>query len=127
VLADVVPSKTATSHDRAATRAETDLTTPRHRPPQPASPRRRKIATSVERVDICEDVRRCALADRGSYWLSYAPLMLVFTRKTGQSVQASDATVVGRLRDLTARLGAEHPTVHRLAIGSRRHVTALLH
>jgi hypothetical protein len=66
------------------------------------------------------------LADRGSYWLSYAPLMLIFTRKIGQSVQASDATVVGRLRDLTARLGAEHPTVHRLAIGSRRHVTALM-
>jgi MgtE intracellular N domain len=52
--------------------------------------------------------------------------MLVFTRETGQSVQASDATVVGRLRDLTARLGVGHPTVHRLAIGARGHVTHLV-
>jgi hypothetical protein len=52
--------------------------------------------------------------------------MLVFTRETGQSVQAADATFVGRLRDLTARLGVERPTVHRLVIGSRRQVTHLV-
>ena len=52
--------------------------------------------------------------------------MLVFTRETGQSVQAADGTVVGQLRDLTVRLGVEHPTVHRLAIGSRRRLSHLL-
>jgi hypothetical protein len=52
--------------------------------------------------------------------------MLVFTRTTGQPVQAADGTVVGRLRDLTARLGAEHPTVHRLAVGTRRNLTHLV-
>jgi hypothetical protein len=52
--------------------------------------------------------------------------MLLFTRETGQPVRVADATVVGRLRDLIVRLGAEHPTVHRLAIGSRRHVTHLV-
>lgn len=52
--------------------------------------------------------------------------MLVLTREVGQSVRAADGIVVGRLRDLTARLGVEHPPVHRLAIGSRRHLSHLL-
>lgn len=52
--------------------------------------------------------------------------MLLFTRETGQSVRAADGTVVGQLRDLTARLGEAHPTVHRLAIGSRRRLSHLL-
>src|SRR6266545_362675 len=52
--------------------------------------------------------------------------MLVLTRETGLSVQSADGTVVGRLRDLTARLGVEHPVVDRLAVGSRRHLSHLL-
>ena len=34
--------------------------------------------------------------------------------------------VIGKLRDLTARLGVEHPVVHRLVIGSRRGLTHLV-
>jgi hypothetical protein len=52
--------------------------------------------------------------------------VLVLTRELGQSVHAADGCEVGLLRDLTARLGAGHPTVHRLAVGSRRHVRHLV-
>jgi hypothetical protein len=52
--------------------------------------------------------------------------MLVLTRETGQSVRAADGSVLGQLRDLTARLGVEHPEVHRLAVGSRQRVSYLL-
>jgi len=52
--------------------------------------------------------------------------VLVFTRETGQSVRAANGTVLGQLRDLTARLGVEHPEVHRLAVGSRQHLSHLL-
>jgi hypothetical protein len=105
----------------ALNRAETGLTIPSS--PTNTLPHADETSPHQLSGDVCVDVRPCALADRRGHWLPYAPLMLVFTREIGQSVQASDATVVGRLRDLTARLGAEHPTVHRLAIGSRRHVT----
>ena len=121
----VVLSKTVASRDRAEpsrNRPDHPLVTDQH------SRLLRPDETSPHQLrgDVCVDVRPCALADRRGHWLPYAPLMLVFTREIGQSVQASDATVVGRLRDLTARLGAEHPTVHRLAIGSRRHMTHLV-
>jgi len=52
--------------------------------------------------------------------------VLVFTRETGQSVRAANGMVLGQLCDLTARLGAEHPEVHRLAVGSRQHLSHLL-
>ena len=52
--------------------------------------------------------------------------MLVLSRETGQGVRAADGSVVGHLRDLTARLGAEHPVVARLAVGSRRRITHLV-
>jgi len=52
--------------------------------------------------------------------------MLVLSRETGQSVRAADGSVLGQLRDLTARLGVEHPEVHRLAVGSRNRVSHLL-
>jgi hypothetical protein len=45
--------------------------------------------------------------------------VLVLSRETGQNVRAADGRVVGKLRDLTARLGVAHPVVYRLAIGSR--------
>ncbi|HZC27243.1 MAG TPA: hypothetical protein VE287_09465 [Actinopolymorphaceae bacterium] len=52
--------------------------------------------------------------------------MLVLTRETGQSVRDADGVNLGRLRDLTSRIGAEHPTVDRLAVGSRHRLTHLL-
>lgn len=52
--------------------------------------------------------------------------MLVLSRETSQRVRAADGRVVGRLRDLTARLGSEYPVVYRLAVGSRRRLTHLL-
>lgn len=52
--------------------------------------------------------------------------MLVLSRETGQGVRAADGGVVGHLRDLTARLGPEHPVVSRLAVGSRRRITHLV-
>jgi hypothetical protein len=52
--------------------------------------------------------------------------VLVLSRETGQNVRAADGSVVGKLRDLTARLGVEHPMVYRLAVGSRRRLTHLV-
>lgn len=52
--------------------------------------------------------------------------MLVLTRETGQVVLAADGRPVGRLLDLTTRIGVEHPVVDRLAVGSRHHLTHLL-
>ncbi|GAA4759926.1 magnesium transporter MgtE N-terminal domain-containing protein [Actinomycetospora chibensis] len=52
--------------------------------------------------------------------------MLVLSRETGQGVRSADGSVVGHLRDLTARLGADHPVVARLAVGSRRRITHLV-
>jgi hypothetical protein len=46
--------------------------------------------------------------------------VLVLSRETGQDARAADGRVIGKLRDLTARLGVEHPVVYRLAVGSRR-------
>jgi hypothetical protein len=43
--------------------------------------------------------------------------VLVLSRETGQDVRAADGRVIGKLRDLTARLDVEHPVVYRLAIG----------
>jgi sporulation protein YlmC with PRC-barrel domain len=53
-------------------------------------------------------------------------IVLLLTRETGQEIRAADGAVVGRLHDITARLDAEHPAVHRLAVGSRRGLTYLL-
>jgi two-component system, OmpR family, sensor histidine kinase MprB len=52
--------------------------------------------------------------------------VLVLSRATGQNVRAADGRVIGKLRDLTARLGVEHPVVYRLVIGSRRGLTCLV-
>ena len=52
--------------------------------------------------------------------------MLVLSRETGQKVRAADGRVVGKLRDLTARLGFEHPVVSRLAVGSRLRIAYLV-
>jgi hypothetical protein len=52
--------------------------------------------------------------------------VLVLSRATGQNVWAADGRVIGKLRDLTARLGVEHPVVYRLVIGSRRGLTYLV-
>ena len=52
--------------------------------------------------------------------------MLVLSGETGQSVRAADGRVIGKVRDLTTRLGVEHPTVYRVAIGSRRRFTYLV-
>jgi len=52
--------------------------------------------------------------------------VLVLSRATGQNVRAADGRVIGKLRDLTARLGVEHPVVYRLVIGSRRGLTYLV-
>jgi hypothetical protein len=52
--------------------------------------------------------------------------VLVLSREIGQNVRAADGRVVGKLRDLTARLGVEHPVVYRLAVGSRRRLTYLV-
>lgn len=55
--------------------------------------------------------------------------MLALTSETGQEVRTGDGRVgrvLGRLRDLTVRLDAEHPTVHRLAVGSPRWLTHLV-
>jgi hypothetical protein len=41
-------------------------------------------------------------------------------------VRDADGRVIGKLRDLTARLGVEHPVVYRLAIGSRRRIVYLV-
>jgi hypothetical protein len=48
------------------------------------------------------------------------------SRTSGRKVRAADGGVIGRLHDLTARLGTEHPVVYRLAVGSRRRVTHLV-
>ncbi len=52
--------------------------------------------------------------------------MMVLTRLTGQPVRALDGAVLGRLIDLTARLGDEHPQVHRLVVGRRHRVSHLV-
>jgi len=52
--------------------------------------------------------------------------VLVLSRETGQDVRDADGRVIGKLRDLTARLGVEHPVVYRLAIGSRRRIVYLV-
>jgi sporulation protein YlmC with PRC-barrel domain len=52
--------------------------------------------------------------------------VLILSRATGRSVRAADGRVVGKLRDLTARIGVEHPMVYRLVIGSRRGPTYLV-
>jgi sporulation protein YlmC with PRC-barrel domain len=52
--------------------------------------------------------------------------VLVLSRASGRQVRAADGRVVGRLHDLTARLGAEHPVVYRLAVGTRRRLTHLV-
>jgi sporulation protein YlmC with PRC-barrel domain len=52
--------------------------------------------------------------------------VLLLSRETGQDVRAADGRVIGKLRDLTARLGADHPVVYRLAIGSRRRLVYLV-
>jgi len=61
-------------------------------------------------------------APRGRDSVAEARLVLVLSRATGQKVRAADGRVVGNLRDLTARLGVEHPTVyragHRLPLGA---------
>lgn len=57
---------------------------------------------------------------------AYAPLVLFLSRETDQNVRAADGSVIGKLRDLTARLGVDHPLVDRLAIGSHRGLTHLV-
>jgi len=52
--------------------------------------------------------------------------VLVLSRETGQDVRDADGRVIGKLRDLTARLGVEHPVVYRLAIGARRRIVYLV-
>lgn len=52
--------------------------------------------------------------------------MLELSSLFGRSVQTKDGTVVGRLRDVSARLDGEHPLASRLAIGTRRHAKVLV-
>lgn len=45
---------------------------------------------------------------------------MLLTRVIGLPVRTVDGVVLGKLIDLTARLGAAHPAVHRVGVGSRR-------
>ncbi|GAB3767354.1 sporulation protein YlmC with PRC-barrel domain [Nocardioides ginsengisegetis] len=44
--------------------------------------------------------------------------MLVLSRETGKRVRSADGSQVGRLRDLTMRIGTDHPTVDRLVVST---------
>jgi hypothetical protein len=52
--------------------------------------------------------------------------MLRLTVETGQPVRTADGTPIGRVLDLTVRLGAPRPVVDRIAIGGRRRIDAFV-
>jgi hypothetical protein len=47
-------------------------------------------------------------------------LMFLLSRETGKTVRSDEGGKIGRLQDLTVRIGAAHPTVHRLVTGGHR-------
>ena len=51
---------------------------------------------------------------------------MLLSRQTGRLVLTSDGARAGRLVDLSVLLGAAHPVVHRVGIGSRRRVDYLV-
>lgn len=51
---------------------------------------------------------------------------LLLSSLVGRPVLAADGSRVGRAGDLTVLLGAAHPPVHRLAVGSPRRISHLL-
>ena len=50
----------------------------------------------------------------------------VLSRLTGQPALTTGRAVIGRVVDLTVLLGATHPEVHRVAIGSGRRIRYLV-
>lgn len=50
----------------------------------------------------------------------------MLSRETGQPVLTGDGTRVGKVVDMTVRLDVSHPLIHRLGIGSGRHLRHLV-
>lgn len=50
----------------------------------------------------------------------------LLSRLVGQPARTTGGAVIGRVVDLTVRLGATHPEVHRVAIGSGRRIRYLV-
>lgn len=52
--------------------------------------------------------------------------MLRLTVETGQPVRTADGSPIGRVLDLSVRLGAPRPVVHRIAIGHHSRIEAIV-